>query len=315
MVEPVETDPVRLSFMNLLECHVLAGMRKLYDLKLPKVRTAVERVGEKMGRPHPLVTQAFLTDHRDLFIEEMGKIINVFLKSQEQMGFDFYNKFLERVETGPAGTIRFFPFVIGPNLKEPKTIEINPLVSFGKPVTLGLGYRQRLSHHASMPANPSGTLPKNMAARRNKSKRQFVGSGQSLSPPEDFVLYLDENLCNSRALLELLLRRGVRHERHLTHFPRGMPDHVWLPKVGENGWILLTADKRIRYNMLEKKALSECKVKEFVFASGNLSGEEMAAALDAAIYKMVRLAAKTDAPFVAAITRSGEVHLRWPSKE
>ncbi len=90
---------------------------------------------------------------------------------------------------------------------------------------------------------------------------------------------------------------------------------MWLPKVGENGWILLTADKRIRYNMLEKKALSECKVKEFVFASGNLSGEEMAAALDAAIYKMVRLAAKTDAPFVAAITRSGEVHLRWPSKE
>ncbi len=138
VVEPVETDPVRLSFMNLLECHVLAGMRKLYDLKLPKVRTAVERVGEKMGKPHPLVTQVFLTDRRDLFIEEMGKIINV-SKSQAQLGFDFYNKFLERVETGPAGTIRFFPFVIGPNLKEPKTIEINPLVSFGKPVISGTG--------------------------------------------------------------------------------------------------------------------------------------------------------------------------------
>lgn len=138
VVVPVETDPLRLSFLNLLECHVLAGMRKLYDLKLPKVRTALVRVGEKIGKPHPLVTQAFLTDRRDLFIEEMGKIINV-SKSQGQLGFDFYNKFLERVVTGPAGTIRFFPFVVGPSPKEPKTIEINPFVSFGKPVISGTG--------------------------------------------------------------------------------------------------------------------------------------------------------------------------------
>lgn len=138
VVVPVEDDPVRLSFMNLLECHALAGMRKLYDLKLPKVRTALLRVGEKTGNAHPLVTQAFLTDRRDLFIEEMGKIINV-SKSQEQLGFDFYRRFLERVETGPSGIIRFFPFVIAPNLNEPKTIEINPFVSFGKPVISGTG--------------------------------------------------------------------------------------------------------------------------------------------------------------------------------
>ncbi len=138
VVESVESDPVRLSFMNLLECHALAGMRKLYDLKLPKVRAALVRVGEKTGKPHPLVTQVFLTDRKDLFVEEMGKIINV-SKSQAQMGFDFYTKFLERVETGPEGTIKFFPFVVGPNLREPKTIEINPLISFGKPVITGTG--------------------------------------------------------------------------------------------------------------------------------------------------------------------------------
>ena len=30
IIHPIETDPVRLSFMNLLECHALAGMRKIY---------------------------------------------------------------------------------------------------------------------------------------------------------------------------------------------------------------------------------------------------------------------------------------------
>ncbi len=104
---------------------------------------------------------------------------------------------------------------------------------------------------------------------------------------------------------------GVGHERHLSHFPRGTPDELWLPKVGKEKWALLTADKRIRYNLLEKKALAEYSVMEFVFASGNLSGNEMAEALEKALPKMKRLAARTRPPFVAAITRSGEVHLRW----
>ena len=29
MILPAETGPVRLSFLNLLECHVLSGMRKI----------------------------------------------------------------------------------------------------------------------------------------------------------------------------------------------------------------------------------------------------------------------------------------------
>src|SRR5208282_6934017 len=126
-----------------------------------------------------------------------------------------------------------------------------------------------------------------MAARRNKSKKRSDGSGQSPWPPEEFVLYLDENLCNAKAILSVLSRLGVKHERHLSHFPRGTPDEEWLPKVGQEQWALLTADKRIRYNLLEKRALAEHKVMEFVFASGNMSGEEMAKALELGLAKMV----------------------------
>jgi imidazoleglycerol phosphate synthase glutamine amidotransferase subunit HisH len=99
-----------------------------------------------------------------------------------------------------------------------------------------------------------------MAARRNKSKKPSAGSGQSPWLPEEFVLYLDENLCNAKAILSVLSRLGVRHERHLDHFPRGTPDEVWLPRVGQEKWAVLTADKRIRYNLLEKKALAEHSV-------------------------------------------------------
>lgn len=85
-----------------------------------------------------------------------------------------------------------------------------------------------------------------------------------------------------------------------------------MPFVGTNGWILLTADKRIRYNFLEKRALEENSVREFVFASGNLSGSEMAGALEMAVENMKKLCRKYDPPFVASISRRGDVHLRWP---
>lgn len=138
VVVPAQSDPLRLSFVNLLECHVLAGMRRLYDLKLPKVRTAVAQVSKKLGKPHPLVTQVFFTDRKDLFVEMMGEIVNV-SRPQQQMGFDFFKMFLERVETDASGAMKFFPFVGKPSLQEPKSIEINPAVGFGKPVISGTG--------------------------------------------------------------------------------------------------------------------------------------------------------------------------------
>jgi len=85
-------------------------------------------------------------------------------------------------------------------------------------------------------------------------------------------------------------------ERHLAHFPRGTADETWLPLVGSMGWILLTTDKRIRYNLLEKRALAEHAVREFVFASGNMSGQDMADALELALPKMRRLSRKLNPP-------------------
>ena len=145
-------------------------------------------------------------------------------------------------------------------------------------------------------------------------KRPSAGRAHSpsQSPLEEFVLYLDENLCNSGAILDTLTKLAIRFERHLAHFPRGTLDKTWLPLVGSSGWVLLTTDKRIRYNFLEKRALEENAVREFVFTSGNMSGQDMAAALELALPKMRRLCHKRKPPFVAAITRIGEVHLRWP---
>src|SRR5260370_24750282 len=163
IIQTAASDPVRLSFMNLLESHALAAMTKLYNLKLPKVRTALRKISEQAPQPHPLVTQVFLTGHKDLFIERMDKLVNVSSKSS-QLNLAFYRTYLERVETDPKALFRFFPFVLEPRASEPKTIEINPMIGSGKPFIAGTAISttriaSRFNPRQSFPALPEQYRP------------------------------------------------------------------------------------------------------------------------------------------------------------
>ena len=80
--------------------------------------------------------------------------------------------------------------------------------------------------------------------------------------------------------------------------------------IGENGWVLLTKDKRIRYNELEKAAVRQHKIREFYFSSGNFSGEEMAEMLTNSLRDMVRIFRRQKPPFIASITKSGNAEVR-----
>jgi hypothetical protein len=110
-------------------------------------------------------------------------------------------------------------------------------------------------------------------------------------PPDVFVIFLDENHCNNRRLLAVLKDAGVTVERHLEHFAAGTPDEVWLPSVGKNGWALLTTDARIRYRENEKRAVKEHRVRMFYFSTNQLSGQQMATAIEKALPAMRRLVA------------------------
>lgn len=123
---------------------------------------------------------------------------------------------------------------------------------------------------------------------------------------DDFVLYLDENLDNCKPILDALASQNVRYERHQAHFARGTADEVWLPFVGEHGWIVLTKDKRNRYNEWERLAVQRNAVREFYFGSGNFNGHEMAEALIAALPELKKVS-RQDPPLVVSITRSGAI--------
>jgi PIN like domain len=112
-----------------------------------------------------------------------------------------------------------------------------------------------------------------------------------------------------RIVPQALREAGLTVVIHDEVFRPGTPDHIWLREAGRKGWIVLTKDTRIRYRENEKRALKEAGVAAFVFSGKDLTGSEIGASIVKALPKMQRLIRKTRRPFIAVVTRGGDVRL------
>lgn len=142
-----------------------------------------------------------------------------------------------------------------------------------------------------------------MAGPQKKSKKQSAGSGRQ---PDSPVFFLDEGLAGN-IVPGILSDAGFLVEKLIDHFPKGTPDTVWLAEVGKRGWVVLTKDKKIRTNQLERKALMDAKVAAFILTSGNLRGEEMGEIFLKAHSRMLKFLSDNTRPFIATVTRDGKV--------
>src|ERR1035441_9700829 len=139
-------DPQRryLSFINLVEAHVLAAIRRRHGVKLPKVRAALDYVRKQFQLERPLIDQAFQTNGLDLFVERYGDMINASREGQRAMK-EILSVYLQRIERDTRGLpIKLYPFTrdtesaTAPG-RDPRVVVMSPSVSFGRPVVAGTG--------------------------------------------------------------------------------------------------------------------------------------------------------------------------------
>ena len=134
-----EKEKPLLSFINLVEAHVLNAIRKDYKVDLKKVRRALLYIQNLFGFKHPLADQKFESDGVNLFIDYYGHLLNI---SQDgQLGMKaILEKYLGRIEHDPSGrAAKLYPFLRANGHRENKSVVIDPYVSFGKPVIAGTG--------------------------------------------------------------------------------------------------------------------------------------------------------------------------------
>lgn len=125
----------QLSFTNLVEAHVLRIIRETHQVKLDKVRKALDYMNQQFDTAHPLVMKRFQTDGVDLFVDQMDRLVNVSRSGQLAMR-ETLKHLLTRVEWNAEGIAsRFFPVIEWvPEPESDKLIFLDPSIQFGKPI-------------------------------------------------------------------------------------------------------------------------------------------------------------------------------------
>ena len=134
-----------LSFSNLVEAHVLSGIRRDHGVSLNNVRKSLDYLKRNFHSQRPLIDHLFETDGVDLFVEHYGQLVNVSKDGQVEMT-ELIKQYLRRIDRDKNGLpIKLYPFTRrSKNLLQPQLVQIDPRVSFGRPVLTGTGIRTEI---------------------------------------------------------------------------------------------------------------------------------------------------------------------------
>jgi uncharacterized protein (DUF433 family) len=127
----------RLSFVNLVEAHVLLALRKQHQLKIRAVRVALDYAQRELRLDHLLARRELLVAPGNLFLDRFGELINLSKAGQLALR-SVLEAHLQRVSFDDQGRpIRLFPFLpLGDDRRE---IAIDPRLAFGRPLLIERG--------------------------------------------------------------------------------------------------------------------------------------------------------------------------------
>jgi uncharacterized protein (DUF433 family) len=130
----------RLSFINLVEAFVLAGIRREHNVPLPTVRKAVEYLRRTFKTQRPLAEEQFETDGVDLFVDKFGALVGASQEGQLQMR-EIIRERLKRVIRDPSGVAQKIVLFPMRDRNGKGIVVLDPRFSFGRPVLDGYALR------------------------------------------------------------------------------------------------------------------------------------------------------------------------------
>lgn len=131
-----------------------------------------------------------------------------------------------------------------------------------------------------------------------------------MSPAADRpTLYVDR--CLGKFVAAALRTAGAVVEYHDAHFHHETEDDVWIPRIAERGWVILTKDKRIRRRPSEREQLIRSSARVFTLSGGNMSAAAMAGILVSQLEAIETTALSLQPPFVAVVRHDG-IEIAYP---
>ncbi len=132
-----DNDRRLLSFVNLVEAHILRALRKEHEVSMLDVREALKELPRHTSVKHPLAYEDLLTGENQIFLEKYKQLISLTRAGQLRIR-EWLEGHLKRVRRGSGGRpVALYPLLPQQELDSPETIECNPRVLFGQPVLAG----------------------------------------------------------------------------------------------------------------------------------------------------------------------------------
>ena len=114
------------------------------------------------------------------------------------------------------------------------------------------------------------------------------------------VFFTDRNL--GKRFPQTLRDAGLTVERHEDHFVHDCPDETWLESVGQQGWIAVTHDKKIRYKPNELAAVIQHRV-PLLIVIGDAPFPVLAESFVATQVRILEFVAIHRPPYIAKVYR------------
>jgi PIN like domain len=105
---------------------------------------------------------------------------------------------------------------------------------------------------------------------------------------------------------------GLDVEGHADHFAHDIHDDIWLAAVGDRHWVVITNDKRLRFNEAERQALIAHGVGCFTLGGGSRSRWDRVRILARAWDRIRQAIESTPRPFIFTIHVDGHLEQMYP---
>ena len=138
-----DPDDGRLSFVNVIEAHVVRALRTVHEVDLEVIREAVAIAENQLGIPRILLDPRLKASGGQLFLDRLTDLVQLSASQQIAMRM-ILEMYMERVEYDESNLpTEFSPFEKLPENSGRKVITLNPFVTFGRPVIRRVGVSTR----------------------------------------------------------------------------------------------------------------------------------------------------------------------------